>query len=306
MKTLVVVLAAGMCRAITLAAEGMSVEWPKSADVPEADRRRIERKALESIAYLGKNVSEYRAVAARIEPRISRRGNRDFVELMFWKGPESGSLRIQCAYPDEEGVRLVHDTPLERRAAPFTSGPTVTTRERALDRAKAVARQIGKIDLDDRTQWEFFLWGFVNSNWQFNWRPLVSGYPAPGLVFVEIADDENYGVVTFHNAVYVRPDIKPDVRIARRDARELADKYLNRYYHKHEVKTLEFTTNVLEIVVPNYAFAVRDTGDDETSATNAPVLVWKAIYSRSSNTLERTPVQIWVDATDGSMRGGWE
>lgn len=282
-------------------------EWPTEMSLTASERTALEVQSLTILTMLGLDHVQFKKRTVRFEDRKTfRHVDHDEVFIRFWRSGET-HLDVGLFYPPTNGVRYFHDDGVERRNAPDTDRPVKTTQEQALGRAKEIARLIGKMDLDDQTKWQVFCKGFVRKDWLFHWRPLIGGYPAPSQVIVQLADDDKLSLVTFQNGVYHLPEVKTDVKINQQDARKRADQYLERYYRKNELKTLQFSTNVLEIVVPNYAFTPQDTGyEGWANPTNSPVLVWKAVYARKNNTLEQTPVQIWVDADDGSMRGGWE
>jgi hypothetical protein len=158
----------------------------------------------------------------------------------------------------------------------------------------------------DPRRWSFGSCNYVDGGWEVWYKATVDGYVAPGFsVGLVLSDDDDMTLVRYHNSVHEWP--KPrntKASLSRKEAKELGEVYLKKHYRAQELGTLQFSTNRLEIITPNYAFTSRDQGD--IGLTNAPTLAWVSVFERKDDTLTRTPVFIFVDAATGVMLGGYE
>lgn len=292
-----------MITVFALAAANRSVIWNKDTPLDRQTKGAYEERAYGMLKKLGIDTTAFDKVTAVFEKRSEFHRDYDVIHVNFWHGKTYTGTSFP--YPFKVGACSYWDHNAEYRDAPDTDKPVHSTDEQAISRAKTILRELSGIDIDKDARWRLSKASFVRKDWEFYFYFLIEGYMTPYSGVIQIADDKNLSLVSYINWIYEVPKVESlQAKIQEKEARTLADKYLNKYYHKHELKTLEFSTNRLEIVVPNYAFTPQE--QHGINLTNAPVLVWKAIYTRKKNTLTQTPVYIYVDAADGSMLGGYE
>lgn len=288
----------------------LRVEWPTQCAPSQAERTALEARLYETVEDLDVELTNFVSGTARFdEDMLATQTNERNVVIRLWSRDVPAGRYIDLGFSSlmADGIRYYWNAGMEYRDAPDTDAPVHSTAGQAMDRALEIGTLIGGVDLNDSSKWRMRSKGFIRKDWEFQWCPVVNGYAAPGRVSVKLADDQDLTLISFSHNAGVTNVVDTTVTISQENARQLADGYLQQYYRTNEVNTLTFSTNLLEILVPNYAFTTNDTGyEGWRYPTNPPVLVWRTIYVRQTNALYQAPVQIWVHAGDGSMCGGWE
>lgn len=186
--------------------------------------------------------------------------------------------------------------------------PIHTNEREARLKAAEYAAMFGVSNLWDSTKFECRTTGFFFGVWEFNFTPVVNGYPTLYAVGIRIADLPGYPVGKWFNCLYQIPtNLTTKVVLTAEEGKRKGVEYLNKYFPLKDITPrLTFHNNRLEYIHPNYNY-IRpedETGFSEYQPKHDEVaLVWANTFKKPDG--EGFPwVTIYVDAATGEMLGG--
>ena len=190
--------------------------------------------------------------------------------------------------------------------------------EDAVAKAKVIAKTcLGIDDFGDAGKWRVY---YINAagdlgSISISANKIINGYPSDCSVSVSYYDAPATIVKSFGNdCIYYDTDNLPtNAVVSKGEAKSLADVYIRKYYDDQElVPGMQFTTNRLEYVRPNYYYIhPGNFGGLKKRPLYPPRLAWLCEYKKPDhypnglpNSYHAFPLVIFVDAENGEMLGG--
>ena len=198
-----------------------------------------------------------------------------------------------------------------------TSPRYTKSNDEAVAKAKSIAKTFGIEDFGNAGKWQIDQITAIGFNGDITvWASkIINGYHSDCTVVVSYYDAPETIVKSFGNdCIYYDTDNLPtNAVVSKGEAKSLADIYIRKYYDDQElVPGMQFTTNRLEYVRPNYNYIhPGNFGGQNKRPLYPPRLVWRCEYKKPDhypngfpNSYHAFPLVIFVDAVNGEMLGG--